>query len=655
MGGVQDFTRGSAEDLARPPSSNSLPADRLPSASSSADRSGGASGVSAAVSSQVYGGFNAGGCEAGCLPAASLPPLGSSSPAPDHATLTAAEAALRPPLHAEAAAGEAACKQQAGEQPLQPRSNSSEPAGPVKKQQQSRMHADQVEAPLKNDAAAADASQRLLAFKLEARRSERVFSSSLLAAERQFTSRMVQTSAPAPPPVAASCTRHPSLRSFSHLASYDRFVVPEDSFTDKCGRGKLIGTRPPRPGSTSSGKYERLPPHIRSLLDFRQEVIHPAVLRVGLQMGQRKIVGSNARTAAMLTAFQRFIEDYSPPPYQAIDKHLKQMLDRQINFITHCRPHSIAMGGTIRWLKRRLSSYAALQLEETRSRLSLDISNFIAGRLLSATWTAASIVEQQLIENGDNVMVFGRSTAINCALLQSRKQGLQFSVVMVDAPHSVSGQATAKEFADAGIYVTYTMLNGLSYHIRGITKVLLGCAALLANGYVVNSAGAAIVAMMGKMHAKPVLVVTETYKMSDRVMLDSCSFNELADPALVWRPTPEEMGVPAAAAAPAAGCMYTATGSSEGGEGGSSTAEAGGGGQQGAWGQQQQQQEQQQQQQHPRCPFCHSEFQVPVANPTYDVTPAQFIDYVVTEDGVFPASSIPALICGLGKSPAVAD
>lgn len=36
-------------------------------------------------------------------------------------------------------------------------------------------------------------------------------------------------------------------------------------------------------------------------MNFRQEVIHPAVLRVGLQMGQRKIVGANARTAAMLT------------------------------------------------------------------------------------------------------------------------------------------------------------------------------------------------------------------------------------------------------------------------------------------------------------------------------------------------------------------
>lgn len=482
-------------------------------------------------------------------------------------------------------------------------------------------------------------SHRPMSSRQESRRSERA--PTFVAFDKPVSSRGVQTSAPAIAPVAASCTRHPPLRCFSHLATYDRFVVPEDSFTDKCGRGKLIGTRPPRPGSTSSGKYERLPPHIRSLMNFRQEVIHPAVLRVGIQMGQRKIVGANARTAAMLTAFQRFIEDYSPPPYQAIDKHLKQMLDRQINFITHCRPHSIAMGGTIRWLKRRLSNYAALQLEETRSRLSLDISNFIAGRLVSATWMAASIVEQQLIENGDNVMVFGRSTAINCALLQSKRQGLQFSVVMVDAPHSVSGQATAKEFAEAGIYVTYTMLNGLSYHIRGITKVLLGCAALLANGYVVNSAGAATVAMMGKMHAKPVLVVTETYKMSDRVMLNSSSFNELADPSLVWKPSAEELGGLPGTATKSTGSAGATTSSGGGWE--AISGDAGG------------DRHQQEQQQHPRCSFCQSEFQVPVVNPTYDVTPAQFIDYVVTEDGVFPASSIPAVICGLGKSPALAD
>ncbi|KAL8272845.1 hypothetical protein Esti_003232 [Eimeria stiedai] len=586
----------------------------------------------------------------------------------DHAHPTAAEAA-QPSSGASAASVGA----HAGSHPAVPqllRSSSAEPVR-VPRQHSHKMGVDQSAAS-RGDPNASD-YQRPMSSRPDTRRTERM--SSFLALDKHFTTRVVQTSAPPAPPVAAACTRHPSLRSFSHLPPFDRFVVPEDSFTEKCGRGALIGefllttriaagsTRPPRPGSTSSGKYERLPPHIRALMNFRQEVIHPAVLRVGLQMGQRKIVGANARTAAMLTAFQRFIEDYSPPPYQAIDKHLKQMLDRQINFITHCRPHSIAMGGTIRWLKRRLSSYAALQLEETRSRLSLDISNFIAGRLLSATWTAASIVEQQLIENGDNVMVFGRSTAINCALLQSKKQGLQFSVVMVDAPHSVSGQATAKEFADAGIYVTYTMLNGLSYHIRGITKVLLGCAALLANGYVVNSAGAATVAMMGKVHAKPVLVVTETYKMSDRVMLDSCSFNELADPALVWRPPcgeeaggagafpPSSSGQRSTAATAPPGCPPSAAAS--GGEAWDAAGfggELGGGGVGGGW-----ERQQQEQQQHPRCAYCQSEFQVPVVNPTYDVTPAQFIDYVVTEDGVFPASSIPSLICGLGKSPALAD
>ncbi|KAL8435068.1 hypothetical protein ACSSS7_002738 [Eimeria intestinalis] len=267
----------------------------------------------------------------------------------DH-SLSPAEA-VQPSSWASAAA---AAGTHAGPHPAVPqllRSNSAEPAR-ASRQHFHKMGVDQPAAS-RGDPNASD-YQRPMASRPDSRRAERI--SSFVALDKQFTTRMVQTSAPPAPPVAAACTRHPPLRSFSHLPPFDRFVVPHDSFTEKCGRGALIGTRPPRPGSTSSGKYERLPPHIRALMNFRQEVIHPAVLRVGLQMGQRKIVGANARTAAMLTAFQRFIEDYSPPPYQAIDKHLKQMLDRQINFITHCRPHSIAMGGTIRWLKRRLSS-----------------------------------------------------------------------------------------------------------------------------------------------------------------------------------------------------------------------------------------------------------------------------------------------------------
>ena len=42
--------------------------------------------------------------------------------------------------------------------------------------------------------------------------------------------------------------------------------------------------------------------------------IHPAVLRVGLQMAEGVLSGSNARVVGMLRAFSQLIRDFEPPP-----------------------------------------------------------------------------------------------------------------------------------------------------------------------------------------------------------------------------------------------------------------------------------------------------------------------------------------------------
>ncbi|XP_026191566.1 uncharacterized protein LOC113146935 [Cyclospora cayetanensis] len=105
----------------------------------------------------------------------------------------------------------------------------------------------------KGDSTAADAGRVIPPSRPDSRRAERAGNSA--AAEKQYTTRGVQTSVPAVPPVGASCTRHPPLRAFSHLPAYDRCVVPEDSFTDKCGRGKLIGEALCAPAHTFACPY----------------------------------------------------------------------------------------------------------------------------------------------------------------------------------------------------------------------------------------------------------------------------------------------------------------------------------------------------------------------------------------------------------------
>lgn len=57
---------------------------------------------------------------------------------------------------------------------------------------------------------------------------------------------------------------------------------------------------------------------------------------------------------------------------------------------------------------------------------------------------------------------------------------------------------------------------------------MLGCHALLSDGAMFSRAGTASVANMCKHAGLPVACLCETYKFSDRVMLDSIAGNEIA-------------------------------------------------------------------------------------------------------------------------------
>ena len=58
--------------------------------------------------------------------------------------------------------------------------------------------------------------------------------------------------------------------------------------------------------------------------------IHPVVLRLGLQMAEGLITGSNARVVAMLRAFQSVISDFDCPPSKVLSRELEVHLSKQI-------------------------------------------------------------------------------------------------------------------------------------------------------------------------------------------------------------------------------------------------------------------------------------------------------------------------------------
>ena len=60
--------------------------------------------------------------------------------------------------------------------------------------------------------------------------------------------------------------------------------------------------------------------------------------------------------------------------------------------------------------------------------------------------------------------------------------------------------------------------------------MILGASAVLSNGTVIGSAGAAAVATAAQARGRPVIIACEAYKFHERVQLDSITSNELGNP-----------------------------------------------------------------------------------------------------------------------------
>lgn len=264
---------------------------------------------------------------------------------------------------------------------------------------------------------------------------------------------------------------------------------------------------------------------------FSNKEVHPAVLALGLQYAEGKISGGNARCIAMLTAFKRVIADYVTPPNKVLSRDLDKSLRPLIQYLIDCRPHCISMGNAIRSLRSIISTTSPeLSDDDAKKHIVAEIDEYIHSRILLAM-SAVSKHAQSKICDGDVVLTYARSNVVEMILKHAHEQrNVSFRVVVVDSRPHFEGKKLVKSLADAGLACTYIHIHALSYIMRDVTKVLLGASAFMSNGVAVGRVGTALVAMNAREANVPVLFCCETYKFSDRVQLDSITHNELRDP-----------------------------------------------------------------------------------------------------------------------------
>ncbi|KAI4547255.1 hypothetical protein MJG53_020578 [Ovis ammon polii x Ovis aries] len=268
--------------------------------------------------------------------------------------------------------------------------------------------------------------------------------------------------------------------------------------------------------------FSHLPQYSRqnSLTQFMSipsSVIHPAMVRLGLQYSQGLVSGSNARCIALLRALQQHCMD-------------ARCCGCCCSFLTQCRPLSASMYNAIKFLNKEITGVSSSKREEeAKSELRAAIDRYIKEKIVLAA-QAISRFAYKKISNGDVILVYGCSSLVSQILQEAWAEGRQFRVVVVDSRPRLEGKHTLRSLVRAGVPASYLLIPAASYVLPEVSKVLLGAHALLANGSVMSRVGTAQLALVARAHNVPVLVCCETYKFCERVQTDAFVSNELDDP-----------------------------------------------------------------------------------------------------------------------------
>ncbi|XP_026174716.1 translation initiation factor eIF2B subunit delta isoform X2 [Mastacembelus armatus] len=276
-------------------------------------------------------------------------------------------------------------------------------------------------------------------------------------------------------------------------------------------------------------QYSRKAP-LTQQLSIPSTVIHPAIVRLGLQYSQGIVAGSNARSVALLHAFKQVIRDYTTPPNEELSRDLVNKLKPYISFLNQCRPLSASMGNAIKYIKKEISNIPnQCKEEEAKTKLLDCIESYINEKIVLAAKAIAKYSIEK-ISDGDVILVYGCSSLVNHILCEALEKSRKFRVIVVDSRPRLEGREALRRLVQRGISCTYVLISAVSYILPEVSKVFLGAHALLANGYVMSRVGTSQIALVAKAFNVPVLVCCETYKFCERVQTDSFVSNELDDP-----------------------------------------------------------------------------------------------------------------------------
>jgi translation initiation factor eIF-2B subunit delta len=187
-----------------------------------------------------------------------------------------------------------------------------------------------------------------------------------------------------------------------------------------------------------------------------------------------------------------------------------------------------SMGNAIRWLKLQVSKIDIdLPDFDAKKLLCEAIDSFINERITVADMVIAGTAAE-MISDDEVILTYARHHLVERALLQAKKGGRKFSIIVVDDPFDRVGIEHARVLSAAGIPTTYAPdLGALRTNLQECTSVLVAADGMFSNGAAYARAGTCDIATVATDLSVRVVTLCESINFTERVSIDSLTYNEI--------------------------------------------------------------------------------------------------------------------------------
>lgn len=141
-----------------------------------------------------------------------------------------------------------------------------------------------------------------------------------------------------------------------------------------------------------------------------------------------------------------------------------------------------------------------------------------------------SVHKASLLKEGDTILTFECGFLLEEIIYNSKVQN--FKLIITGGEITNETKMAISRLEKAGIKVEYCHILTLQYMMKEVTKIVIQAVSVLSNGTAIGRLGTAQMACIAKYFNKSVIVICESYKLSEEVVLESIPVlsNFLGDP-----------------------------------------------------------------------------------------------------------------------------